>query len=87
MSAIVLEAQKRTPGGKNVNRRLRKSGTIPAVIYGPGKESIAVSVDPGKLKQILFFGQRPQHHLFAQSGRIGGSQRHGEGLPVGSGPG
>lgn len=54
MSAIVVEAQRRTPGGKNVNRRLRNSGAIPAVIYGPGKESIAVSVDPGKLKEILF---------------------------------
>ncbi len=54
MSAIVVEAQKRIPGGKNANRRLRNSGTIPAVIYGPGKESIAVSVDPGKLKEILF---------------------------------
>jgi large subunit ribosomal protein L25 len=54
MSAIVVEAQRRTPGGKNANRRLRSSGTIPAVIYGPGKESIAVSVDPGKLKEILY---------------------------------
>ena len=54
MSAIVVEAQRRNPGGKNANRRLRISGTIPAVIYGPGTESIAVSVDPGKLKEILF---------------------------------
>jgi large subunit ribosomal protein L25 len=54
MSAIVVEAQRRTPGGKNANRRLRNSGTIPGVIYGPGKESIAVSVDPVKLKEILF---------------------------------
>jgi large subunit ribosomal protein L25 len=54
MSPIVVEAQQRTPGGKNVNRRLRKSGKIPAVLYGPGKESRAVTVDPEVVKDILY---------------------------------
>jgi large subunit ribosomal protein L25 len=49
----VIEAQARTPGGKNVNRRIRKSGKIPAVIYGPGKQPISVSVDPSEVKAIL----------------------------------
>jgi large subunit ribosomal protein L25 len=49
----VIEAQARIPGGKNVNRRLRKSGKIPAVLYGPGKEPIVVSVDPNQVKHIL----------------------------------
>jgi len=49
----VIEAQTRTPGGKNVNRRLRKSGRIPAVIYGPGKQPVVVSVDPGDVNTIL----------------------------------
>jgi large subunit ribosomal protein L25 len=49
----VIEAQLRTPGGKNVNRRLRIAGKIPAVIYGPGKQPIVVSVDPIAVKTIL----------------------------------
>jgi large subunit ribosomal protein L25 len=49
----VIEAQLRTPGGKNANRRLRKSGKIPAVIYGPGKPPVVVSVNPGEVKTIL----------------------------------
>jgi large subunit ribosomal protein L25 len=49
----VIEAQLRTPGGKNVNRRLRKAGKIPAIIYGPGKQPIVVSVDPHEVKAIL----------------------------------
>ena len=53
MPTNVIEAQMRTPGGKNVNRRLRKSGIIPAVIYGPGKEPIPVSVDPELVQDIL----------------------------------
>jgi large subunit ribosomal protein L25 len=49
----VIEAQSRTPGGKNVNKRLRKSGRIPAVIYGPGKQPVVISVDPEVVQTIL----------------------------------
>jgi large subunit ribosomal protein L25 len=49
----VIEAQLRTPGGKNANRRLRKSGRIPAVMYGPGKEPVVISVNPVELNAIL----------------------------------
>jgi large subunit ribosomal protein L25 len=54
MSPIVIDAQPRTPGGKNVNRRLRKSGRIPAVLYGPAKQPRAVTVDPQVVKDILY---------------------------------
>lgn len=49
----VIEAQARIPEGKNANRRLRQSGKIPAVIYGPGKTPVAVSIDPDDIKDIL----------------------------------
>jgi large subunit ribosomal protein L25 len=49
----VIEAQLRAPGGKNANRRLRKSGRIPAVMYGQGKEPVVVSVNPAQLNAIL----------------------------------
>jgi large subunit ribosomal protein L25 len=50
----VIAAQLRTPGGKNVNRRIRKAGKIPAVIYGPGKPPVVISVDPNDVKTILY---------------------------------
>lgn len=53
MPTTIIEAQMRTPGGKNANRRLRKSGIIPAVIYGPKKKTMAVSVDPHTIQGIL----------------------------------
>ena len=53
MPTTVIEAQKRVPGGKNVNRRLRGSGVIPAVVYGPGIEPIPISVDPHFVQAIL----------------------------------
>jgi large subunit ribosomal protein L25 len=49
----VIEAQARIPGGKNVNRRLRKSGLIPAVVYGPGKPPVVVTVNPNQVSHIL----------------------------------
>ena len=53
MSQISIEARGRQAGGKNVNRRIRKAGSIPAVIYGPGKESIPLLVNPGDLTRIM----------------------------------
>ncbi len=46
MQQIVVEAQRREPAGKNANRRLRKAGQIPAVVYGAKKEPIPLLVDP-----------------------------------------
>jgi large subunit ribosomal protein L25 len=38
---------------KNAARRVRVSGKIPAVVYGAGQESVAVSVDPRVITKIL----------------------------------
>src|SRR5450432_203073 len=38
---------------KNAARRVRVSGKIPAVVYGAGQESVAVSVDPRVITRIL----------------------------------
>ncbi len=49
----ILEAQKREPGTKNAARRVRASGRIPAVVYGAGKETASVAVDPRQVLRIL----------------------------------
>ncbi len=49
----ILEAQPRDPGTKNDARRVRKEGKIPAVVYGAGKDSVSVSVDPRHVTRIL----------------------------------
>ena len=48
-----LLAQPRTPGNKNTARRVRVSGKIPAVLYGAGKDSLSVTVDPRHVSRIL----------------------------------
>ena len=49
----VLEAQAREAGTKNDARRVRREGKIPAVVYGAGKDSLAISVDPRVVTRIL----------------------------------
>jgi large subunit ribosomal protein L25 len=49
----LLEAQPREAGSKNQARRVRQEGKIPAVVYGAGKESLSISVDPRVVTRIL----------------------------------
>jgi len=48
-----VDAKPRQGGGKNDARRLRQTGMIPAVVYGAGKDSTAIAVDPKQMKRIL----------------------------------
>ncbi|HTW59358.1 MAG TPA: 50S ribosomal protein L25 [Terriglobales bacterium] len=48
-----LEAHPRDAGTKNDARRVRLDGKIPAVVYGAGKDSVSVSVDPRVVTRIL----------------------------------
>jgi large subunit ribosomal protein L25 len=49
----VLEAHPRPSGNKNEARRVRRDGKIPGVVYGAGKDSLAVTVDPRQVLRIL----------------------------------
>jgi large subunit ribosomal protein L25 len=48
-----LEAQPREAGTKNHARRVRMGGKIPAVVYGAGKDSLPITVDPRHVLRIL----------------------------------
>jgi len=51
-----VEAEAREGFGKNVARRLRQSGRIPAVVYGGGGPSIPLAVDPRAIVRVLRSG-------------------------------
>jgi large subunit ribosomal protein L25 len=53
MAEIIVDAERREPGGKNANRRLRVAGRIPAVMYGSKKASVPLAVDPAAIGRIL----------------------------------
>jgi large subunit ribosomal protein L25 len=49
----VLEAHPREAGNKNAARRVRVAGKVPGVLYGAGKQSISLSLDPRQVAKIL----------------------------------
>lgn len=57
-SETKIEAVVATPRtgtfNKNHARRVRMQGLIPAVVYGAGKDSVAVTVDPKIITRILY---------------------------------
>ena len=53
METLVVEAEPRESFGKGPNRQLRLKGMIPAVLYGEGKETVSVSVNPKDITSIL----------------------------------
>ena len=50
---ITVAAQPRASRGKNEARRTRRSGLIPAVVYGAYKEPVTVAVSPKAILQIV----------------------------------
>lgn len=53
MEAFVVEAATREERGKHAARRTRRTGQVPAVLYGGKKEPIAMSVNARQIARIL----------------------------------
>jgi len=49
----VVAAAREGKFNKNAARRVRVSGKIPAVVYGAGKDAVAITVDPKAITKIL----------------------------------
>lgn len=53
MSETALVVEAREGLGKGAARKLRAAGRIPAVLYGRGRDSLALALDPRALDRIL----------------------------------
>lgn len=56
MQTVKLSAQIRTEHGKRPVRRLRKSGYIPGVIYGPAQEPLSIKLKMSEVERVF-------HHI------------------------
>jgi len=54
MSEAVVTKPREGKFNKNAARRVRVAGKIPAVLYGPGHDPVAIEVDPKQISRILF---------------------------------
>lgn len=48
-----IDLELRDESGKGSSKKLRKMGRIPGIVYGKGKKSVSVSIDPLRLMEIL----------------------------------
>lgn len=53
MEELVVEAQPRLIRGKSRARQLRRTGQVPAVVYGGAATPLALSVDPRAVERVL----------------------------------
>ena len=53
MAEMTIEVQPREERGKNSNRRLREEGLVPAVVYGGGRDPLAVQVNKKTLLELM----------------------------------
>jgi large subunit ribosomal protein L25 len=56
--ALQLAVESRDSQGKLFNRRLRRSGKIPAILYGHGLQNVSLSVDAEALTAAIRHGSR-----------------------------
>lgn len=68
-----IDVNPREQTGKNANRRSRAAGKIPAVVYGGGKESVAIEVDRKTLLDTLK-GHSGENPIFLL--KLGDKERH-----------
>ncbi len=61
-----LAVEAREPGGKLRNRRLRKSGKVPVVLYGHGEDVVCLGVSAQDLTAVINRGSR----MVALSGAV-----------------
>jgi large subunit ribosomal protein L25 len=56
MDNVSIVVHKRDVTGTRATKRLRKSGLIPGVIYGHGKDAVLIAVEPHVLREALHTG-------------------------------
>lgn len=75
MSEQTIEVQPREARGKNANRRLRAAGMVPAVVYGGGRDTVAIQVGRRKVEELLR-QSGSEHSVFLLELAGSGKQRH-----------
>src|ERR1700674_5001974 len=53
MASASLSAQVRTTAGKGSARKLRSAGSVPAIIYGHGREAQSLAINTYALERLL----------------------------------
>lgn len=60
MAEITLEVSRREETGKEIAKKLRRDGKVPAVVYGGHKEPVAITVDRKSVSELI---QKSEHGI------------------------
>ena len=53
MSALVVSSQSRSDFGKGASRRLRKTNMVPGIVYGAGKDPVAIMTEQRLISKLI----------------------------------
>lgn len=60
MAEVTLEVSRREQTGKEVAKKLRRDGKVPAVVYGGHREPVAITVDRKAVSELV---QKSEHGI------------------------
>ncbi len=58
MAEVTLEVSKRDQTGKEIAKKLRRDGKVPAVVYGAKRDPVAITVDRKSVSELI---QKSEH--------------------------
>lgn len=76
MSEVTLSVARREEQGKNAARRLRKDGKVPAVVYGGGREPVAITVDSKSIRELIAKSEHGVRSIFLLELKGAEKKRH-----------
>src|SRR5688500_9881625 len=60
MAEVTLEVSKREATGKEIAKKLRRDGKVPAVVYGGHRDPVAITVDRKSVSELI---QKSDHGI------------------------
>jgi large subunit ribosomal protein L25 len=76
MAEVSLEVSRRERSGKEIAKKLRAGGKVPAVVYGGHKESVAIEVDRKSVTELIQNSEHGVRSIFLLKMSGTDQQRH-----------
>lgn len=76
MAEVTLEVSRREQTGKEVAKKLRRDGKVPAVVYGGHKEPVAITVDRKSVSELIQKSEHGVRSIFLLKMAGSDQQRH-----------
>ena len=76
MAEVTLEVVRREETGKEVAKKLRRDGKVPAVVYGGHREPVAITVDRKAVSELIQKSEHGIRSVFLLKMQGSDQQRH-----------